>query len=112
MDVIADTAREADELRAAAFEAAGDVVGQASDAIEAANAAARAAWPGIKDGLSAGLDVVAEVSGFNDFKNCLTEGDMEACAWAAATVAGVALGGAGAGVVRGLKAGRMVTRAA
>ncbi|MBD2829156.1 hypothetical protein ID875_14105 [Streptomyces globisporus] len=37
---------------------------------------------------------------------------MEACAWAVATVAGVALGGAGAGLVRAAKAGRMAAKAA
>jgi hypothetical protein len=37
---------------------------------------------------------------------------MEACAWAAATVGGVLLGGAGAAAVRAAKAGRMAAKAA
>jgi hypothetical protein len=37
---------------------------------------------------------------------------MEACAWAAATVGGVLLGGAGAAAVRAAKAGRMASKAA
>ena len=57
-------------------------------------------------------NVVGEVTGFNDIKNCVTKGDMEACAWAVATVAGLALGGAGAGLVRAAKAGRMMSKAA
>ncbi|WP_431037738.1 DNRLRE domain-containing protein [Streptomyces sp. P6-2-1] len=111
-DVIADAAQAATDLREAMVAAAGEVVETVSAAVEAATEFARAAAPVLLDGLKAGLEIAADVSGFNDFKDCLTEGDMEACAWAAATVAGVALGGAGAGAVRAAKAGRMAGKAA
>ncbi|MEU4652764.1 LamG-like jellyroll fold domain-containing protein [Streptomyces sp. NPDC023723] len=111
-NVIADAAQAATDLRDAVVAAAGEVVETVSSAVQAATEFARAAAPYIRDGLKAGLEIAAEASGFNDFKDCLTKGDMEACAWAAATVAGALAGGAGAGVVRAAKAGRMAAKAA
>ncbi|MEW1870412.1 LamG-like jellyroll fold domain-containing protein [Streptomyces caelestis] len=111
-NVIADAAQAATDLRDAVVAAAGEVVETVSSAVQAATEFARAAAPMIRDGLKAGLEIAAEASGFNDFKNCLTKGDMEACAWAAATVAGALAGGVGAGAVRAAKAGRMASKAA
>ncbi|WP_449342081.1 polymorphic toxin-type HINT domain-containing protein [Streptomyces aurantiogriseus] len=69
-------------------------------------------WGQVWEGVKTVGNVVGEVTGFNDIKNCVTKGDMEACAWAAATVGGVLLGGAGATAVRAAKAGRMAAKAA
>ncbi|MET9106651.1 LamG-like jellyroll fold domain-containing protein [Streptomyces zhihengii] len=102
-DVIADVAKATDAIREAVVEQVGAVVETVSEAVD---------WGAVWDGVKTVGNVVAEVTGYNDIKNCVTKGDMEACAWAVATVAGAALGGVGAGVVRAAKAGRMATKAA
>ncbi|WBB58179.1 polymorphic toxin-type HINT domain-containing protein [Streptomyces sp. WMMC500] len=111
-DVIADAAQSADNVRAAAVAAAGDVVQEVSAAVDAGVEFARNTAPAVRDALGTGLSAAAELTGYNDFKDCLTKGDMEACAWATATLAGAAAGGAGAGAVRAAKAGRMATKTA
>ncbi|MFF7204809.1 polymorphic toxin-type HINT domain-containing protein [Streptomyces sp. NPDC008141] len=102
-DVIADVAKATDAIRDAVVEQVGNVVEDVKDAVD---------WGAVWDGVKTVGNFVGEVTGFNDIKNCVTKGDMEACAWAVATVAGLALGGAGAGLVRAAKAGRMAMKAA
>ncbi|WP_098010305.1 LamG-like jellyroll fold domain-containing protein [Streptomyces sp. sk226] len=102
-NVIADVAKAADDIRAAVVAEVGAVVETVRDAVD---------WGAVWDGVKTVGNVVGEVTGFNDIRACVTTGDMEACAWAVATVAGVALGGAGAGLVRAAKAGRMAAKAA
>jgi hypothetical protein len=102
-DVVADVAKATDAIRDAVVEQVGAVVETVSEAVD---------WGAVWDGVKSVGNVVAEVTGFNDIKNCVTKGDMEACAWAVATVAGAALGGVGAGLVRAAKAGRMASQAA
>lgn len=102
-DVIADVAKATDAIREAVVEQVGAVVETVSEAVD---------WGAVWDGVKTVGNVVAEVTGYNDIKNCVTKGDMEACAWAVATVAGAALGGVGAGAVRAAKAGRMAAKAA
>ncbi|MFD7290896.1 LamG-like jellyroll fold domain-containing protein [Streptomyces sp. NPDC059863] len=106
-DVIADVAKVTNAIRDAAVEQIGIVVESVSAAVDYAIEIAPAVWEGVK---TVG-NVVGEVTGFNDIKNCVTKGDMEACAWAVATVGGLALGGVGAGAVRAAKAGRMGMKA-
>lgn len=101
--MIQDVAKATDALRDAVAQQVGAVVETVKDAADWG-----AVWEGVKD---VG-NFVGEVTGFNDIKACVTTGDMEACAWAAATVGGLVLGGAGAGVVRAAKAGRMMSKAA
>lgn len=102
-DVIADVAKATDAIRDAVVEQVGNVVENVANAVD---------WGAVWEGVKTVGNVVGEVTGFNDIKNCVTKGDMEACAWAVATVAGMALGGAGAGLVRAAKAGRMAAKAA
>ena len=105
-NVIVDAAKAADSIRQAVVEQVGAVVEDVKNAVDSVD------WGDVWDGVKTVGNVVGEVTGFNDIKNCVTKGDMEACAWAVATVAGVALGGAGAGLVRAAKAGRMASKAA
>ncbi|MER7662526.1 polymorphic toxin-type HINT domain-containing protein [Streptomyces sp. NPDC096193] len=102
-DVIADVAKVTNAIRDAVVEQVGNVVETVTNAVD---------WGAVWEGVKTVGNVVGEVTGFNDIKNCVTKGDMEACAWAVATVAGLALGGAGAGLVRAAKAGRMMSKAA
>ncbi|MER7107849.1 polymorphic toxin-type HINT domain-containing protein [Streptomyces sp. NPDC000229] len=102
-DVIKDMARAANELRKTVVNGIGSVVETVKNNVDLGEI-----WEGVR---SVG-NVVAEVTGFNDIKRCVTQGDMESCAWAAATLAGAALGGVGAGFVRAAKAGRMASKAA
>ncbi len=102
-DVIADVAKVTNAIRDAVVEQVGSVVETVTNAVD---------WGAVWEGVKTVGNVVGEVTGFNDIKNCVTKGDMEACAWAVATVAGLALGGAGAGLVRAAKAGRMMSKAA
>ncbi|MFF3403786.1 polymorphic toxin-type HINT domain-containing protein [Streptomyces sp. NPDC002659] len=102
-NVIADVAKATDAIRDAVVQQVGNVVEDVKNAVD---------WGAVWEGVKTVGNVVGEVTGFNDIKNCVTKGDMEACAWAVATVAGVALGGAGAGLVRAAKAGRMASKAA
>ncbi|WP_264935957.1 polymorphic toxin-type HINT domain-containing protein, partial [Streptomyces sp. A012304] len=103
VQVVADVARTVDAIRDEVVKQVGSVVETVSEAVD---------WGQVWDGVKTVGNVVGEVTGFNDIKNCVTKGDMEACAWAAATVGGVLLGGAGAAAVRAAKAGRMASKAA
>ncbi|MFD5872478.1 LamG-like jellyroll fold domain-containing protein [Streptomyces sp. NPDC060322] len=102
-DVIQDVAKATEALRDAVAQQVGAVVETVRDAAD---------WGAVWDGVKDVGNFVGEVTGFNDIKACVTTGDMEACAWAAATVGGLVLGGAGAGLVRAAKAGRMMSKAA
>ncbi len=103
VQVVADVARTVDAIRDEVVKQVGSVVETVSEAVD---------WGEVWEGVKTVANVVGEVTGFNDIKNCVTKGDMEACAWAAATVGGVLLGGAGAAAVRAAKAGRMASKAA
>ncbi|MFI6639383.1 polymorphic toxin-type HINT domain-containing protein [Streptomyces sp. NPDC050504] len=107
-DVVKDLGAAADRLRDAAVQQIGSVVEDVKDIVDAAVDLAPAAWEGVKTIGNA----IGEATGFNDMKRCVTQGDMESCAWALATVAGAATGGAGALLVRSAKAGRMGMKAA
>ncbi|MFE1960115.1 polymorphic toxin-type HINT domain-containing protein [Streptomyces sp. NPDC059479] len=104
-NVIVDAGKAVNDLRALAVATTGVVVESVSNAVEFA-------IDNVPAALKTAGNFVGEVTGFNDIKDCVTKGDAEACAWAAATVAGLALGGAGAGLVRAAKAGRMVAKTA
>jgi hypothetical protein len=60
--------------------------------------------------IKAGLNVLADVSGYNDLKNCVTKGDLEACAWTAVTIVGYVAGGAPGAEIRALRAGSLAAR--
>lgn len=103
VQVVADAAKAADAIRDEVVKQVGSVVETVSDAVD---------WGEVWDGVKTVGNIVGDVTGFNDIKNCVTTGDMESCAWAAATVGGIVLGGAGAAAVRAAKAGRMAAKAA
>jgi RHS repeat-associated protein len=103
VQVVADAAKAADAIRDEVVKQVGSVVETVSDAVD---------WGEVWDDVKTVGNVIGDVTGFNDIKDCVTTGDMESCAWAAATVGGVVLGGAGAAAVRAAKAGRMTAKAA
>ncbi|MFI0163383.1 polymorphic toxin-type HINT domain-containing protein [Streptomyces sp. NPDC017095] len=103
VQVVADAAKAADAIRDEVVKQVGSVVETVSDAVD---------WGEVWDDVKTVGNVIGDVTGFNDIKDCVTTGDMESCAWAAATVGGIVLGGAGAAAVRAAKAGRMTAKAA
>ncbi|MEV6963770.1 LamG-like jellyroll fold domain-containing protein [Hamadaea sp. NPDC051192] len=105
-DVVVDTVKAAKAVYQTAVTAAGAVVQTVSQAAEAVADFAQAAAPYVKTALSVAADAV----GVTDLVNCVTKGDLEACAWTAATIAGYALGGAGGGAVRAARAASLVVR--
>ncbi|WP_229402675.1 polymorphic toxin-type HINT domain-containing protein, partial [Micromonospora okii] len=105
-DVVNDTVQATKVLYQAAVQAAGAVVEEVSKATDAVADFAQSAMPYVKDALS----FAAEAVGVTDLVNCVSKGDLEACAWTAATVAGLALGGAGAGAVRAARGARLAAR--
>ncbi|MEW2521968.1 polymorphic toxin-type HINT domain-containing protein [Actinacidiphila alni] len=110
-DVVADTAKVVSTVRDVAVQAAGVVVEDVSNAVQAATDFARAAAPVVWDAVKVGAQLAYEVSGLSDITSCVTTGDAESCVWAAATVAGLLAGGAGAVAARSAKAGRMAVEA-
>ncbi|WP_218160095.1 polymorphic toxin-type HINT domain-containing protein [Actinacidiphila alni] len=110
-DVVADTAKAVSTVRDVAVQAAGVVVEDVSNAVQAATDFARAAAPVVWDAVKVGAQLAYEVSGLSDITSCVTTGDAESCVWAAATVAGLLAGGAGAVAARSAKAGRMAVEA-
>jgi len=105
-DVVADTVKAATVIYRTAVEAAGTVVQNVSRAVDVVVDFAAAAAPYVRSALR----VVAEVTGVTDLVKCVTKGDLEACAWTAATIAGYAMGGAGGGAVRAARAGSLAAR--
>lgn len=105
-DVVVDTVKAAKAVYQTAVTAAGAVVQTVSKAAEAVADFAQAAAPYVKTALSVAADAV----GVTDLVDCVTKGDLEACAWTAATIAGYALGGAGGGAVRAARAASLVVR--
>ncbi|MER7415912.1 polymorphic toxin-type HINT domain-containing protein [Micromonospora peucetia] len=105
-DVVADTVQATQVIYQAAVQAAGTVVEEVSKATEAVVDFAQAAAPYVQDA----LNVVADAVGVTDLVDCVSKGDLEACAWTAATVAGFALGGVGGGAVRAARAARLVAQ--
>ncbi|MFE7135688.1 polymorphic toxin-type HINT domain-containing protein, partial [Streptomyces sp. NPDC057638] len=102
-NAVADMATAAEAIREAAVRKVGEVVESVTEAVD---------WGAVWEGTKTGLNVLAEVTGYNDLKSCVTQGDIEACAWTAATIAGALAGGAGAGAVRGARAARMASKGA
>lgn len=105
-DVVVDTVRAANTIYQTAVRAAGTVVKSVSQAAEAVADFAQAAAPYVKTALSVAADMV----GVTDLVNCVTKGDLEACAWTAVTIAGYAFGGAGGGAVRAARAGMLAAK--
>ncbi|MCS0637858.1 YnfC family lipoprotein [Streptomyces sp. LP05-1] len=103
VNVVKDMARAADDFRKSVVAKTGYVMETVKESVD---------WGAVWEGTKTVANVVGEVTGFNDIKNCVTQGDMEACAWAAATVGGLVLGGAGAGAVRAARMGRLATKVA
>ena len=105
-DVVADTVKNATAVYQKAVDIAGTVVENVSKAVDAANDFAQAAAPYLK----AALKVAADMSGVTDLVACVTKGDLEACAWTAATIGGYLLGGAGGGAVRAARVASLAAR--
>jgi RHS repeat-associated protein len=105
-DVIVDTVKATNVMYQAAVQAAGPLVESVSKAADAVVDFAQAATPYVKTALSIAADAV----GVTDLVDCVTKGDLEACAWTAATIAGYALGGAGGGAVRAARAASLVVK--
>lgn len=106
VDVVVDTVKSAKVLYQAAVAAAGTVVQAVSAAAEAVADVAQAAAPYIKTALKVAADVV----GVTDLVKCVTKGDVEACLWTAATIAGYALGGVGGGAIRAARVASLAAR--
>ncbi|GAB1510927.1 RHS repeat-associated core domain-containing protein [Actinophytocola sp. KF-1] len=105
-DVVADTVKSATAVYQKAVDTAGAVVENVSKAVDTVADLAQAAAPYVK----AALKVAADMSGVTDLVACVTKGDLEACAWTAATVGGYLLGGAGGGAVRAARAASLAAR--
>jgi flagellar biosynthesis/type III secretory pathway protein FliH len=105
-DVVADTVKNATAVYQKAVDVAGAVVENVSKAVDAAADLAQAAAPYLK----AALKVAADMSGVTDLVACVTKGDLEACAWTAATIGGYLLGGAGGGAVRAARVASLAAR--
>ncbi|HEX6682161.1 MAG TPA: RHS repeat-associated core domain-containing protein, partial [Candidatus Limnocylindrales bacterium] len=105
-DVVVDVVKASNAIYQAAVRAAGTVVETVSKAADAVVDFAQAAAPYVKTALS----VAAEAVGVTDLVKCVTKGDLEACAWTAATIAGYALGGAGGGAVRAARAASLAVK--
>jgi RHS repeat-associated protein len=105
-DVVADTVKNATAVYQKAVDVAGAVVENVSKAVDAAADLAQAAAPYLK----AALKVAADMSGVTDLVACVTKGDLEACAWTAATIGGYLLGGAGGGAVRAARVASLAAK--
>lgn len=105
-DVVADTIKNATAVYQQAVDTVGAVVENVSKAVDAAADFAQAAAPYLK----AALKVAADMSGVTDLVSCVTKGDLEACAWTAATIGGYLLGGAGGGAVRAARVASLAAR--
>jgi RHS repeat-associated protein len=105
-DVVADTVKNATAVYQKAVDVAGAVVENVSKAVDAVGDLAQAAAPYLK----AALKVAADMSGVTDLVSCVTKGDLEACAWTAATIGGYLLGGAGGGAVRAARVASLAAR--
>ncbi|HEV7973876.1 polymorphic toxin-type HINT domain-containing protein [Amycolatopsis sp.] len=62
------------------------------------------------EGAKGAADVIGEVTGINDALDCVTELDLEACAWTAVTVASMLTGPGGVAAVRAARAGRVAAK--
>jgi RHS repeat-associated protein len=105
-DVVADTVKNATAVYQKAVDTAGAVVDNVSKAVDAVGEFAQAATPYLK----AALKVAADMSGVTDLVSCVTKGDLEACAWTAATIGGYLLGGAGGGAVRAARVASLAAK--
>ncbi|MFI7672301.1 RHS repeat-associated core domain-containing protein [Actinophytocola sp. NPDC049390] len=105
-DVVADTVKSATAVYQKAVDTAGAVVENVSKAVDTVADLAQAASPYLK----AALKVAADMSGVTDLVACVTKGDLEACAWTAATIGGYLLGGAGGGAVRAARVASLAAR--
>jgi RHS repeat-associated protein len=105
-NVVHDTVKSATAVYQKAVDVAGAVVENVSKAVEAVGDFAQAAAPYLK----AALKVAADMSGVTDLVSCVTKGDLEACAWTAATIGGYLLGGVGGGAVRAARVASLAAR--
>ncbi len=105
-NVVHDTVKSATAIYQKAVDVAGAVVENVSKAVEAVNDFAQAAAPYLK----AALKVAADATGVTDLVSCVTKGDLEACAWTAATIGGYLLGGVGGGAVRAARVASLTAR--
>lgn len=105
-DVVADTVKNATAIYHTAVAVAGAVVENVSKAADTVADFAQAAAPYVR----AALKVAADMSGVTDLVACVTKGDLEACAWTAATIGGYLLGGAGGGAVRAARVASLAAR--
>jgi RHS repeat-associated protein len=105
-NVVHDTVKSATAIYQKAVDVAGAVVENVSKAVEAVGDFAQAAAPYLK----AALKVAADASGVTDLVSCVTKGDLEACAWTAATIGGYLLGGVGGGAVRAARVASLAAR--
>ena len=105
-NVVHDTVKSATAIYQKAVDVAGAVVENVSKAVEAVNDFAQAAAPYLK----AALKVAADATGVTDLVSCVTKGDLEACAWTAATIGGYLLGGVGGGAVRAARVASLAAR--
>ncbi|MEO6086133.1 MAG: RHS repeat-associated core domain-containing protein, partial [Umezawaea sp.] len=110
-DVVADTKRGTDKIYDQAVQKAGNPVKNTSNASQPGSGSSSGGsgwkWPGWKKFGKGLLSAAAEISGFNDGKRCLMEGDLESCAWTVLTVASMFAGPLGVGAVRGARGARL-----
>jgi hypothetical protein len=113
-DVVADAKRGTDKIYDAAVQKAGNPVRATSKAASGAKSGGGGGfawkwpkWHGWKAETEGLLDVLGEISGFNDGKRCITQGDAESCVWSVVSVASLFAGPYGVGAVRGAKAVRL-----
>ena len=108
-DVVADARRGTDKIYDAAVQKAGNPVKNTSKASSASGSGGGFSWKwrGWKTEGADALDFLAEISGYNDGKRCVTEGDTESCIWTAVSVLSLFAGPYGVGAVRAAKGIRM-----
>ncbi|WP_268995872.1 RHS repeat-associated core domain-containing protein [Saccharothrix luteola] len=111
-DVVADAKRGTDKIYDAAVQKAGNPVSNTSAASKSGAGGGGFAWKwpkwqGWKAEGKALLNGLAEISGYNDGKRCVTEGDVESCIWAGVSVLSLFAGPYGVGAVRAAKGVRM-----
>ncbi|WP_083752044.1 RHS repeat-associated core domain-containing protein [Saccharothrix sp. ALI-22-I] len=114
-DVVADAKRGTDKIYDQAVKKAGNPVQNTSKASQPGSSSGSGGiswkWPGwkqaAKDFGSGFVEGLAEFSGYNDAKRCITSGDAESCIWTVVSVASVFAGPYGVGAVRAAKGVRM-----
>ncbi|NUT52811.1 MAG: DNRLRE domain-containing protein [Saccharothrix sp.] len=112
-DVVADAKRGTDRIYDAAVQKAGNPVRNTTKASSGSKSGGGGfawkwpKWQGWKNEGKGLLDTLGEISGFNDGKRCVTEGDAESCVWSVVSVASLFAGPYGVGAVRAAKGVRL-----